>query len=42
MTIDDNSIADYCGQPIGELAKNLLNLELSDRDMTIARCFCIS
>ena len=37
VTIDDNSIADYCGRPIGELAKNLLNLELSDRDMTIAR-----
>jgi excinuclease ABC subunit A len=37
VTIDDHSIADYCAQPIGELAKNLLNLELSDRDMTIAR-----
>jgi excinuclease ABC subunit A len=37
VTIDDKSIAAYCAQPIGELAKNLLNLELSDRDMTIAR-----
>jgi excinuclease ABC subunit A len=37
VTIDDMSIAAYCAQPIGELAKNLLNLELSDRDMTIAR-----
>jgi excinuclease ABC subunit A len=37
VTIDDNSIAAYCAQPIGELAKNLLNLELSDRDMAIAR-----
>src|SRR6202000_1149043 len=35
--IDDKSIAAYCGQPIGELAKNLLNLELSERDMAIAR-----
>jgi excinuclease ABC subunit A len=37
VTIDDHSIADYTGQPIGELAKNLLNLELSERDMAIAR-----
>jgi excinuclease ABC subunit A len=37
VTIDDKSIASYCGQPIGELAKNLLNLELSERDMAIAR-----
>jgi excinuclease ABC subunit A len=37
VTIDDKSIAAYCGQPIGELAKNLLNLELSERDMAIAR-----
>ncbi|HEX7162864.1 MAG TPA: excinuclease ABC subunit UvrA [Trebonia sp.] len=37
VTIDDKSIAGYCGQPIGELAKNLLNLELSERDMAIAR-----
>ncbi|HEY3879387.1 MAG TPA: excinuclease ABC subunit UvrA [Trebonia sp.] len=37
VTIDGKSIAAYCSQPIGELAKNLLNLELSERDMTIAR-----
>src|ERR1700742_3177057 len=37
VTIAGQSIADYCSQPIGELAKNLLNLELSERDMTIAR-----
>jgi excinuclease ABC subunit A len=37
VTIDDMSIADYSRQPIGELAKTLLNLELSDRDMQIAR-----
>jgi excinuclease ABC subunit A len=37
VTIDDKSIAAYCAQPIGELAKNLLNLELSERDMAIAR-----
>ena len=37
VTIDDQSIAAYCARPIGELAKNLLNLELSDRDMAIAR-----
>jgi excinuclease ABC subunit A len=37
VTIDDKSIADYTRQPIGELAKNLLNLELSERDMAIAR-----
>jgi excinuclease ABC subunit A len=37
VTIDDHSIAAYCAQPIGELAKNLLNLELSERDMQIAR-----
>jgi excinuclease ABC subunit A len=37
VRIDDHSIADYCAQPIGELAKNLLNLELSERDMAIAR-----
>jgi excinuclease ABC subunit A len=37
VTIDDKSIAAYCAQPIGELAKELLNLELSDRDMAIAR-----
>jgi excinuclease ABC subunit A len=37
VTIDDKSISAYCAQPIGELAKNLLNLELSERDMAIAR-----
>jgi excinuclease ABC subunit A len=37
VTIDGKSIAAWCGQPIGELAKNLLSLELSERDMTIAR-----
>jgi excinuclease ABC subunit A len=37
VTIDDKSIANYCSRPIGELAKNLLNLELSERDMAIAR-----
>jgi excinuclease ABC subunit A len=37
VTIADKSIAAYCAQPIGELAKNLLNLELSERDMQIAR-----
>ena len=37
VTIDDKSIAAYAHEPIGELAKTLLNLELSDRDMQIAR-----
>jgi excinuclease ABC subunit A len=37
VTIDGQSIASYCAQPIGELAKNLLNLELSERDGQIAR-----
>ncbi|MGH3280963.1 MAG: excinuclease ABC subunit UvrA, partial [Trebonia sp.] len=37
VTIDGKSIAAYCAQPIGELAKNLLNLELSARDLAIAR-----
>ncbi len=36
VTVDDKSIADYCGLPIGELAKLLYSLELSDRDMQIA------
>jgi excinuclease ABC subunit A len=36
VTVDSRSIADYCGLPIGELAKLLLTLELSDRDMQIA------
>src|ERR1700757_1734482 len=37
VTIDGKSIADYCALPIGDLAKNLLGLQLSERDMTIAR-----
>jgi excinuclease ABC subunit A len=37
VTIDGKSIASYCAQPIGELAKNLLNLQLSERDLQIAR-----
>ncbi|HEY5393783.1 MAG TPA: excinuclease ABC subunit UvrA [Trebonia sp.] len=37
VTIDDKSIAAYSHEPIGELAKTLLNLELSERDMQIAR-----
>jgi excinuclease ABC subunit A len=36
VTVDGRSIADYCGLPIGELAKLLLSLELSQRDMQIA------
>jgi len=36
VTVDGQSIADYCGLPIGELAKRLLELELSDRDQQIA------
>ena len=37
VTIDGKSIASYCARPIGELAKNLLNLQLSERDLQIAR-----
>jgi excinuclease ABC subunit A len=37
VTIGDMSIADYCALPIGELAKKILDLDLSDRDMQIAR-----
>ncbi|HWN62371.1 MAG TPA: excinuclease ABC subunit UvrA, partial [Streptosporangiaceae bacterium] len=37
VTVDSKSIADLCARPIGELAKNLLNLDLSERDMQIAR-----
>jgi excinuclease ABC subunit A len=37
VTLDGKSIADYCRQPIGALAKNLLGLQLSERDMAIAR-----
>ena len=36
VTVDDRSIADYTSLPIGELAKLLLSLQLSDRDMQIA------
>ncbi len=36
VTVDGRSIADYCALPIGELAKLLMTLELSDRDATIA------
>ncbi|MHB1820801.1 MAG: excinuclease ABC subunit UvrA, partial [Streptosporangiaceae bacterium] len=36
VTVDGRSIAEYCALPIGELAKLLLTLELSDRDATIA------
>src|SRR5258707_6603345 len=37
VTIDGKSIAALCAHPIGELAKNLLSLDLSERDMQIAR-----
>ena len=37
VTINDTSIADMCRQPIGDLAKTLLTLELSDRDQQIAQ-----
>jgi excinuclease ABC subunit A len=37
VTIDDRSIASLCALPIGELAKALLDLSLSERDMQIAR-----
>jgi excinuclease ABC subunit A len=37
VTIDSRSIADLCALPIGELAKNLLGLDLSERDKQIAR-----
>ncbi len=36
VTVEDRSIADYCALPIGELAKLLLSLQLSERDMQIA------
>jgi excinuclease ABC subunit A len=36
VTVDERSISAYCGLPIGELAKLLLSLELSERDMQIA------
>jgi excinuclease ABC subunit A len=37
VTVDDKSIADLCALPIGELAKLLLTLELSERDQQIAQ-----
>ncbi|HEX4397777.1 MAG TPA: excinuclease ABC subunit A, partial [Trebonia sp.] len=37
VTVDSKSIADLCAVSIGELAKNLLTLDLSERDMQIAR-----
>ncbi len=37
VRINDLSIADMCRQPIGDLAKTLLTLELSDRDQQIAQ-----
>ncbi len=37
VTINDMSIAAMCGLPIGDLAKVLLTLELSDRDQQIAQ-----
>ncbi|HVB42740.1 MAG TPA: excinuclease ABC subunit UvrA [Streptosporangiaceae bacterium] len=36
VTMDGRSIAEYCVLPIGELAKLLLTLELSERDQHIA------
>jgi len=37
VTVDDKSIAELCALPIGELAKLLLTLELSERDQQIAQ-----
>jgi excinuclease ABC subunit A len=36
VTVDAKSIAEFCALPIGELAKRLLTLELSERDQQIA------
>jgi excinuclease ABC subunit A len=36
VTVDGRSIAEFCALPIGELAKRLLELELSARDQQIA------
>jgi excinuclease ABC subunit A len=36
VTVDGRSIAELCALPVGELAKQLLTLELSDRDRQIA------
>jgi excinuclease ABC subunit A len=37
VTVDGKSIAELCALPVGELAKLLLTLELSDRDRQIAQ-----
>jgi excinuclease ABC subunit A len=37
VTVDNRSIANLCALPIGELAKLLLTLDLSERDRQIAR-----
>jgi excinuclease ABC subunit A len=37
VTVDSRSIAELCALPVGELAKLLLTLELSDRDRQIAQ-----
>jgi excinuclease ABC subunit A len=37
VTVDGKSIAELCALPVGDLAKLLLTLELSDRDMQIAQ-----
>ena len=36
VTVDSRSIAELCALPVGDLAKLLLTLELSDRDQQIA------
>jgi excinuclease ABC subunit A len=36
VTVDGRSIAELCALPVGDLAKQLLTLELSDRDRQIA------
>ena len=36
VTIDDRSIADICALPIGEMAKLMLDINLSERDRQIA------
>src|SRR6202035_815817 len=36
VTVDGESISDFCALPIGVLAQKLLTLELSDRDQQIA------
>src|SRR5260370_18843514 len=37
VTVDGRSIAELCALPVGELAKLLLSLQLSDRDQQIAQ-----